>query len=134
MRALSIAYRWPNLIFLSFSAFRSARTIAFLRRSRLLVGFSKNCDCLTTAITPACCTFRLNRRSKFSKDSFESLRVTCIISLLFYRNRGAFARILYDLLLLGSALRLKHDALQLFEDGELLVGVVNLGVSLFLGN
>lgn len=41
---------------------------------------------------------------------------------------------LYDLLLLLRALALEHDALQLFKDGELFVGVVNLCVSLFLGD
>ena len=56
--------------------------MAFARRSRLLIGFSKYWDCLTTATIPACWTLRLKRRSKFSSDSFESLRVTWIISIL----------------------------------------------------
>jgi hypothetical protein len=36
--------------------------------------------------------------------------------------------------LLGSPLALQYDALELLEDGELFVGVVNLGITLFLGN
>ena len=37
------------------------------------------------------------------------------------------------LALLGGALRLEDNTLQLFKDGEVLVGVINLGVSLFFG-
>src|SRR5690606_19645860 len=69
----------PRRIFFILIALRSRRTIAFLRRSRLLKGFSKRSFCLAVVITPACCTLRVKRRIKFSTDSLESLRVTCII-------------------------------------------------------
>lgn len=38
-----------------------------------------------------------------------------------------------DVFLLGGALGFEDDALEFFEDGELFVGVINLGVTLFFG-
>src|SRR3712207_6147548 len=86
--------------------FRSLRTIALRRRSRLLIGFSKYWPDFTIAIAPDCCTLRLKRRSRFSADSFPSLRVTCIISVLFYPNTLTFATPA-----LGAMIRIKKDRL-----------------------
>lgn len=75
-----LLYFIPSFNFFILRALRSRRIIALARRSGLLIGFSKYCACLACATTPDCCTLRVKRRKTFSSDSFESLRVTSIIS------------------------------------------------------